>query len=52
MASEQAVNRLHDRKRSQRLSKMGSWVGPGVGWIAVIAMCGAVVWVLLYTPAY
>lgn len=52
MASEQAVNRLHDGKRGKCLSKMGSWVAPGVGWIAVIAMCGAVVWVLLYTPAY
>jgi hypothetical protein len=52
MASEQAVNNLPDRQRSQRLTEIGSWIASGVAWVAVIVMCWAVIWVLLYTPAY
>lgn len=52
MASEQTVNRLPDRARNQRLTELGNWAACSVVWAAIISMCGAVVWVLLYTPAH
>jgi hypothetical protein len=52
MASEQAVNHLPDRHRSQRLTEIGNWIASVVACVAMIVMCGSVIWVLLYTPAY
>ena len=52
MASDQAVNHLPDRQRGQHLTEKGNWIASSVAWVAVIAMCVAVIWVLLYTPAY
>ena len=52
MASEQTANRLPDRAQNQRLTELGGWAACGVVWTAVISMCGAVVWVLLCTPAH
>lgn len=49
MTSMEIANLTRDGPRSKRLATLGDWAAPAIAWAAMMVMCLAVIWVLLYT---
>jgi hypothetical protein len=49
MTSTGAINRARELPRNKRVAEVGDWAASAIAWAAMMVMCLAIVWVLLYT---